>query len=178
MNAFEMPSRQRRLLAISTVAVLLSACANSPNGMNSSGGIGNATESLAKSTVSAIGGPLIPDAVVTLGPSVSYPLEKLVYWGTYAAAAWLILDPLAPNWAIEEARFPGHHVRMNLAMKRYYAGGAGEARVIFHRRAKDLMRAGGYASYEVVEYSEGMESSVLGSQRTAEGVVRFVKKSS
>lgn len=160
------------------VALVMAGCTQNPAAVKATGSVGNAVESLANTSSKAIGGPLIPDSVIQIGPSVSYPLEKLVYWGLYIGAAWLIVDPLAPNWAIEEARFPGHHVRMNLAMKRYYAGGAGEARVIFHRRAKDLMRAGGYASYEVVEYSEGMESSVLGSQRTAEGVVRFVKKSS
>ena len=65
------------------------------------------------------------------------------------------------------------HFRMS--MKRFYAGGAGEARVTFHRRAKELMRAGGFSAYEVVEYSEGLESSVLGSQRMAEGVIRLTK---
>ncbi len=110
-----------------------------------------------------------------LGPSTSIALEKLVYWGAYAAAAYLILDPFNPNWHIEEAQFPENHVHFRMSMKRFYAGGAGEARVTFHRRAKELMRAGGYSGYEVVEYNEGMESSVLGAQRTAEGVVRFSK---
>ncbi len=80
-----------------------------------------------------------------------------------------------PNWEIEEARFPENHMHFQLTMKRYYSGGAGEARLVFHRRAKELMRAGGFNAYEVVEYSEGMESSPLGGKRTAEGVVRFRK---
>lgn len=176
MNTFVMPSRQRRLLPAALCAALLAGCTTTPTPTNVTGVGGAVVDTVTSTATDIIGGPLIPDTAVSLGPSVSYPLEKIVYWGAYAAAAWLILDPLAPNWSIEEARFPGHHVRMNLAMKRYYAGGAGEARVIFHRRARDLMRAGGYASYEVVEYSEGMESSVLGSQRTAEGVVRFIRK--
>ncbi len=62
-----------------------------------------------------------------------------------------------------------------MSMKRYYAGGAGEARQVFNRRAKELMRAGGFGGYEIVEYSEGMESSVLGAQRTVEGVIRLTK---
>ncbi len=121
------------------------------------------------------GGPLIPDATLAIGPSVAYPLEKLVYWGAWSGAAWLILDPLAPNWRIEEARLPEDHLHLSLRMKRYYAGGAGEARQIFHRRARELMRAGGFGGYEVIEYAEGIESSVVGSQRTATGVVRFVR---
>lgn len=176
MNMPATPSCRRRLLPAALCAALLAGCTSTPAPSNVTGVGGSVVDTVTSVTTDIIGGPLIPDTAISLGPSVSYPLEKIVYWGAYAAAAWLILDPLAPNWSIEEARFPGHHVRMNLAMKRYYAGGAGEARVIFHRRAKELMRAGGYASYEVVEYAEGMESSVLGSQRTAEGVVRFVKK--
>jgi len=153
----------------------MAGCASNPNAVSATGAAGKTTEVVAKSTSKIIGGPLIPDSVVQLGPSVAYPLEKLVYWGIYVGAAWLILDPLAPNWDIQEARFPENHMHFRMNMKRFYAGGAGEARVIFNRRAKEMMRAGGFSSYEVVEYSEGLESSVLGSQRTAEGVVRFMK---
>lgn len=107
--------------------------------------------------------------------AVSYPLEKTVYWGVWTAAAYLVLDPLSPNWEIQEARFPENHVHFQLSMKRFYTGGAGEARVTLHRRAKELMRAGGFGGYEIVEYNEGMESSILGSQRVVAGVVRFTK---
>jgi hypothetical protein len=48
--------------------------------------------------------------------------------------------------------------------------------VVFHQRAKDLMRQGGYNGYQVVEYSEGMESSVLGSQRVSQGVIRLTRQ--
>ncbi len=118
-------------------------------------------------------GTVIPSTTLNLAPSVSIALEKVVYWGMYAGAAYLILDPLAPNWDIEQARFPDEQYHLSLHMKRFYAGGAGEARVVFHRRAKELMRERGYDGYQVVEYNEGLESSVLGSQRTAEGVIRL-----
>ncbi|MDP1527300.1 MAG: hypothetical protein Q8M20_15955 [Rhodocyclaceae bacterium] len=171
-----MPSRQRRLFSSALMASLLIAgCSSTPQNENVRGASSQVTNAAADVVAEVLGAPLIPDIPVVIGPSVTYPLEKLVYWGMWAGAAYLILDPLSPNWQIEEARFPENHVRFQLAMKRYYTGGAGEARVIFHRRAKELMRAGGFGSYEVVEYSEGMESSVLGSQRVAEGVVRFKK---
>ena len=152
---------------------MLSACAQNPTAVNGTGVVGNTSEAVAKTATKLIGGPLIPDTVVQLGPSVSYPLEKLVYWGIWVGAAWLILDPLSPNWNIEEARLPENHVHFQMSMKRFYAGGAGEARVVFNRRAKALMREGGYNSYEIVEYSEALDSSVLGSQRKAEGVIRL-----
>lgn len=118
-------------------------------------------------------GTAIPDTNLKISPSITYPLEKLVFWGTYIGVAYLVLDPLAPNWEIEEAKFPEDRYFLSLQMKRLYAGGAGEARVVFHNRAKALMEAGGYSRYEVVEYSEGLDSSVLGSKRTASGVIRL-----
>ncbi len=121
-------------------------------------------------------GPILPDATLNLSNSIQISLEKLVFWGAYAGAAYLILDPLAPNWEIEQAAFPDSHYHFSLKMKRYYAGGAGESRVVFHQRAKELMRQGGYAGYEVLEYTEGMESSVLGSQRVSRGVIHLTRK--
>jgi hypothetical protein len=148
-----MPSRQRRLITAALCIGCLGGCSSSPNSdvFNPTG--------IAKSVVEA----------------ASYPLDKTVYWGAWAAAAYLILDPLAPNWEIQETRFPENHVHFFMTMKRYYSGGAGEARVIFNRRAKELVRAGGFGGYEVVEYTEGMESSMLGAQRTVEGVIRLTK---
>ncbi|MCX8086982.1 MAG: hypothetical protein N3C63_08805 [Rhodocyclaceae bacterium] len=160
-------------MSLLLAAAFAAGCSNVPTQSNATGAGGKASQAIAKTAASVIGGPLIPDVSLALSPSVVYPLEDLVFWGGLAAAAWLILDPLAPNWEIRAARFPGDHYHLQLAMKRYYAGGAGEARLLFHRRAKELMHAGGYSSYEVVEYSEGLDSSVIGSQRTAYGVIRL-----
>jgi hypothetical protein len=120
-------------------------------------------------------GTVVPSTTLNIAPSLSVALEKVVYWGAYAGAAYLILDPWAPNWNIEQAQFPSEQYHLSLHMKRFYAGGAGEARVVFHHRAKELMRERGYDGYQVVEYTESLESSVLGSQRTAEGVIRLTK---
>ncbi|MDP2822951.1 MAG: hypothetical protein Q8O52_09775 [Sulfuritalea sp.] len=121
-------------------------------------------------------GPIIPDTTLNISKSMQIPLEKVVSWGLYAGVAWLILDPLAPNWEIEQANFPDRHFHLLLKMKRVYSGGAGEARVVFHQRAKDLMRQNGSDAYAVVEYTEGLESSVLGSQRVARGVIQLSRK--
>lgn len=122
------------------------------------------------------GGPLIPETTFQLTPGTSIQLEKLVNWGLYAGVAYLILDPWAPNWAIEQASFPDDHYHLSLQMKRYYSGGAGEARSVFNRRAKELARTGGFDGYEVIEYQESLDSSVLGSQRSATGVIRLTGK--
>jgi len=154
---------------------LLSACSINPAVHDATGGAAGVTAAAAKTAANVIGAPLIPDANVQLGPTTSIALEKLVYWGAAAAAAYYVLDPLAPNWEIEEARFPQDHVHLSLKMKRYYSGGAGEARWVFERRAKTLMREGGFSAYEIVEYAEALESSLLGSQRKAQGVIRLIK---
>ncbi len=157
------PYRQRRLL-LAVTTVLLAGC-GAMNYPGPSALDGNFPAQ----------GPILPDTALNLTKSVQIPLEKMVNWGLYAGAAWLILDPLAPNWEIEQASFPERHYHLSLKMKRVYAGGAGEARVVFHQRAKDLMRQNGFDNYAVVEYSEGLESSILGSQRVARGVIQLVR---
>lgn len=119
----------------------------------------------------AFKGGLIPATNIALSPTTTLPLEKIVYWAGVAAIAYYVLDPQAPNWEIQEASFPDAHYLLSLKMKRYYAGGAGEARVTFNRRAKELANANGYSGYKILEYSEGLDSNVMGSQRTSEGVV-------
>lgn len=119
---------------------------------------------------------LIPDKTIYVSKSVQIPLESLVGWGLYIGTAWLILDPLAPNWEIEQASFPDRYYHLSLKMKRVYVGGAGEARVVFHQRARELMRQNGFDGYSVVEYTEGLDSSLLGSQRVARGVIQLTRK--
>ena len=158
-----MPFRQCRLFLLSAMVSLLGACANTP------------TPADAAVSLAATKG-LIASKTLKISDSVSIALEKLVFWGGYGAAAYLILDPLAPNWEIEEAAFPDNYYHFNLRMKRFYSGGAGEARVVFQQRAKELMRRGGFDGYQVLEYSEGLESSFLGSQRVTEGVIQLTRK--
>ena len=120
--------------------------------------------------------PIVPDATLNISKTTQIPLESVVVWGLYAGAAWLILDPLAPNWEIEQASFPNRYYHLSLKMKRVYSGGAGEARVVFQQRAKELMRENGFDAYTVVEYTEGLDSSVLGSQRVAQGVIQLTRR--
>ncbi|MBV2234786.1 MAG: hypothetical protein KUL75_04485 [Sterolibacterium sp.] len=117
---------------------------------------------------------LVPNKSLQLTTSFGLPLEKVVFWGAYAGIAYLVLDPLAPNWEIEQAPLPDNHVHLMLKMKRVSAGGAGEARQLFMRRARELVQYGGFEGYEVAEYSESLESSLLGSQRVASGVIRLM----
>lgn len=155
--------RQRRLLLTGALCCGLAGCALNYPGPTSFSGDYPAQ------------GPIIPDTTLNISKSLQIPLEKMVSWGLYLGAAYLILDPLAPNWEIEQAAFPDGHYHFSLRMKRVYSGGAGESRLVFHQRAKELMRQGGYDGYQVLEYTEGLESSVLGSQRVSQGVIRLTR---
>lgn len=159
------PFRYRRLLLVAMLACGLTACSalNYPGPTSLSGNF-------------PAKGPIIPDATLNLSNAIQIPLDKVVAWGLYAGAAWLILDPLAPNWEIEQASFPDRYYHLSLKMKRIYSGGAGEARVVFHQRAKELMRQNGFDAYTVAEYTEGLDSSILGSQRVAQGVIQLTRK--
>lgn len=121
-------------------------------------------------------GTLIPATDVKVSPTYTVTLEKLIYWGGVAALAYYVIDPAAPNWQIQEIKLPDDRYHMNLQMKRYYTGGAGEARAVFQRRAKELVRAGGYREFQIIDYSEGMDSNAIGSQRVAEGTIQLVRK--
>lgn len=80
------------------------------------------------------------------------------------------------NWSLEETRLEPTLVRFTLKMNRFYSGGAGEARLIVERRAKALVRAGDFYSYQIVEYQESLNSFLFGGQRIAEGTVRLFPK--
>jgi hypothetical protein len=152
-----------RLLVALLLGLALAACAGKPS-------VDLAQTYLPKR------GTIIPDTVLKVSPRVSIPLEKLVYWGALVGIVYWVTDPLAPNWEIEEAPLGDEYIHFSLQMKRYYIGGAGEARALFHRRAKELMRLNEFDTYTVVEYTESLDSSVLGSQRKAEGVVQLGRK--
>ena len=84
------------------------------------------------------------------------------------------LDPFSPNWEIDEVPLSGNRFHLSLKMKRYGDGGAGEARQVFDRRAESLAQYGGFKTYQVLDYTEGMESSVIGAQRVAQGDIRLI----
>ncbi len=93
-----------------------------------------------------------------------------------AAAIYLIYDPLAPNWEIEETRLPDDSYRLSMKMKRFHTGGSGEAIQVLKRRARQLQEEQGHVGYEIAGYSEGIDSQTLMTRRVAEGTIRFVKR--
>lgn len=120
-------------------------------------------------------GPIVRDGVVKITPTVAYSLEKIAVAGAGAAAIYLVYDPLAPNWSIEESVFDGGVHRLSLRAKSFRTGGDGEAMRVLQRRALHLQREGGYSAYRIVDYSEGIESSTPFTHRYAEGAILLVR---
>lgn len=112
---------------------------------------------------------LIPNKAVVLSRSLSVPLDALAL----AAATVVIVDPLAPNWHIEEQDLGAGRYAFALTKKRFTTGGDGEAMPVLRRRIAEIARAKGYTGFDLVEYGEGIDSSVPVARRVCRGVVQF-----
>jgi hypothetical protein len=87
---------------------------------------------------------------------------------------YLVVDPLSPNWRIEETRVGTDTFYLRMTMKRYNNGGEGEAWRVFRRRAEQIQQEFGYDGYHLLEYSEGIDSSFTGAERYGEGRIQMV----
>ena len=112
---------------------------------------------------------LITNKSLNLTPALALSVENMLL----GAALYWAVDPLAPNWQLQQAPLGGERVRISLRKKRFASGGDGEAAQLFARRAEQVARAGGYAGYTVMEYTEGIESTLPLAQRVAQGVIRL-----
>ena len=123
----------------------------------------------------SIDGPspvLIPNRELVVSKSLAIPAEVLAL----AVNALVVLDPLAPNWRIEQIELGAHRYAFALKRKRFTSGGDGEVTQIFRRRLESLAKEKGYAGYEVVAFTEGIDSSFpIVAQRVSHGVVQFAR---
>ena len=112
--------------------------------------------------------PLIPNETVVLSKSLTIPAEAMAL----GAVIYFVVDPLSPNWQIEEARISDNRFKIALRKKRFTTGGDGEAAQIFYRRAERIVRDNGYAGYTVLEFGEGVESTVPIARRVSQGSIQ------
>lgn len=112
--------------------------------------------------------PIIPNESIVLSKSLTIPAEAMAL----GAAIYFVVDPLSPNWQIEEARITDNQFRIVLRKKRFTTGGDGEATQIFYRRAERIVRENGYAGYTVLEFGEGVESTVPIARRVSQGIIQ------
>ena len=145
---------------------------------------------------SAVDSP--PDGVFTQAPNptVSLPVGKAVALAgatAYAVnqyetaavninlaaaalvAAYVIYDPLAPNWTIQERLIDRDTYVLSMRAKSFRIGGDGESGLILRRRALQLQQERGYPGFRILNYSEGVESSTPFTHRYAEGTIQLVR---
>jgi hypothetical protein len=120
--------------------------------------------------------PLIPNKTIQLTATTSVSLSTLATVGVVGAAIYFVYDPLAPNWEIEESKLSPDVYRFSMKMKRYHTGGAGESVQILKRRASQLQYENGFSGYQILEYTEGIDSQTIGARRMAEGTIRLVQR--
>lgn len=94
---------------------------------------------------------------------------------THPILLYFVYQPFAPNWSVEEARLNDDTYYIRLQAKRFRTGGDGEAMMVMKRRAKQLQHERGYASYKIVDFSEGIESGTPIAQRYSEGIFKLVR---
>lgn len=128
------------------------------------------------STATSTASPFIPDKAIQLTAQTSIKLSSVATALVVIGAIYLVYDPLAPNWEIEESRLNEDTYRFSLKMKRYHTGGAGESIQVLKRRASQLQFEQGFASYQILEYTEGIESQTIGARRMAEGTIKLVQR--
>jgi len=115
---------------------------------------------------------LIPNEELVVSKSVQIPAEVLAL----AVSWYLVVDPLAPNWRIEQSDLGGNRYAFALKRKRFTSGGDGEAMQVFARRIEQLARDHGYASFEILAFTEGVDSSFpIVAQRVSHGLVQFAR---
>lgn len=85
-----------------------------------------------------------------------------------AGAIYLYKD----NWTLEEAPAGTDKFRIALKKNMLRQDGDSEASMLFRRRAGEIMAEQGYDGYRIMEYTEGIESAMLGPQRVAQGVIQ------
>lgn len=131
---------------------------------------------LSAALLSACGSsPLIPDKTLNLASTLTVSSGQIAAGIVLAAVVYLVYDPLAPNWEIKEQKLSDDTYRLDMRMKRYHTGGQGEAMQVLRRRAETLQMQGGFKEFQVVEYTEGIESKTFGAHRYAEAKLRLVK---
>jgi len=153
-----MKSMIRRIVSIFFAASLVASC-------------GTTTPAAIPST-----GSLLPNATVQLTPGIAYTSQQIFSAGIVGGALYLIYDPLAPNWSIEEKILNEDTYGLSLKAKSFRTGGDGEAMRILKRRALYLQRERGYASYKILDYSEGIESSTPLTHRFSEGTIQLLTR--
>jgi hypothetical protein len=165
-----------RRLTLAAAALLAGGCYHAAQNVSDSldaGLIARKTDSSGVVKYSLPASPIVPNASLKLTPNFSLSLESMLI----GAAIYYFVDPLSPNWEGELRRLSEDTYSIALRSKRFRStGGDGEAGRVFRRNAEQIVREGGFGGFDVLAYSEGIESEVIGAYRYAEGTIRISRK--
>ena len=120
-------------------------------------------------------GTVLPNVAAHLTPTTTVTFEQALLAGAVIGAAYLVYDPLAPNWTIEEKRVNDETYYLSLRAKSFRIGGDGEAYQIFKRRAALLQRERGFTGYRILDYSQGVDSGTPTTHLFGEGTIQLVR---
>jgi hypothetical protein len=88
--------------------------------------------------------------------------------------AYVVIDPLAPNWEIRETKLSDTRFRIDMRKKRITTGGDGESIDLFHRQAEQIAAQLESPGYTIMSWNEGVESDFLIARRWSRGVIEVV----
>jgi hypothetical protein len=117
--------------------------------------------------------PIIPDEAIELTATQSYSYADVLGVAAIAVVTWVVVDPLAPNWEVKEGRTADNRWRIAMRKKNFTTGGDGEAVELLHRHAARLAETQGYRRYQIVTFTEGVQSDVPFAHRWARGEIEL-----
>jgi hypothetical protein len=117
--------------------------------------------------------PVIPAETIYLTETISFTLADALFWGAVIGATWYVVDPLAPNWDVRYTKVADNRYRLEMKKKNFTTGGDGEAIELARRQGEKFAELQGYQRYQIVAWTEGVQSDMPIAYRWARGTVEL-----
>jgi hypothetical protein len=115
--------------------------------------------------------PIIPDETIKLTATTAFTAADVLMVAAVAGVAYVIIDPLAPNWEIHETKLSDTRYLIDMRKKRITTGGDGESIDLFHRHAQQIAAGAKASGYTILSWNEGVESVFPIARRWSRGVI-------
>lgn len=143
----------KRLLGLCILGGALAGCNTTPNQPTSSGTFGVSAQML----------------------TLPYSMVPGIHPIVLGAGTSAIINGLLPTWSLEDMPIGGDRYRIFLRKKTFSSGGDGEAAQLFKYRAEQITGSHGYYGYQILEFTEGLDSGLMGTQKVAQGIIQIYK---
>ena len=115
----------------------------------------------------------IADKTINISPGYSTTLEKISVAALAGTVLYYVYLPLDPNWEVSDTQLREDTFRVSLRMKRFYTGGEGETMQVLKAHAEGLQGAHGARAYQLLSFTQGIESSTPIARRVAQATIRL-----